>query len=131
MAAATLIFAVLASSYGVTVARRLAPSLLSTSGLHRHALRAANDQLSAFGHVRAPGESREAFARRLGAASPSLAGLTALHLRRVLGPPSAPAPAPAAVRAQLLAVRRELRASHPWHRRLFAALHPAPWIRSR
>jgi hypothetical protein len=77
----------------VKVYRRLAPWLYSGPDLPRVAYLCALDLLAQQGCLRHSGESREAFARRLGPQVPALLELTHLHLRRKLGKGEAADPA--------------------------------------
>lgn len=67
------------------VYRRLAPWLVSGPDLPRLAYLSALDLLAQQGCLRHSGESREAFARRLGPQVPALLELTHQHLSRKLG----------------------------------------------
>lgn len=127
--ALVLLFAVLAflvALYLVKLFRRVAPRLGRDRDAHRLALRAALDALADLGLVRARGETREGFAARVVARTPSLAPLTMLHLRAALGPPDAPRPA-AEARALHARVRAELRRAVPLHKRLAGAINPIGW----
>ncbi|MGK0359137.1 MAG: transglutaminase-like putative cysteine protease [Bradymonadia bacterium] len=93
---------------------------------HRYALRATLDRFADVGERRAFGETRERFAARLAETTPSLKALTLAHLRAAYG-----AGADADWRALSAAVRTELRAALPWHRRLLGALNPIGWIFTR
>lgn len=93
---------------------------------HRYALRATLDRFADVGERRAFGETRERFAARLAETTPSLKALTHAHLRAAYG-----SGADADWRALSAAVRAELRAALPWHRRVLGALNPIGWIFTR
>ena len=113
--------------YGIKVFRRLAPSLLRDRERHRWALRATLDAFADIGVVRQRGETREDFARRLGAVTPSLGALTMANLRAALGRSGTAAPG-SEVRALYRQVRAEYRKQIPLHRRLAGALNPIGWL---
>lgn len=115
-------------AYGIRLWRRWAPAFASPREAPRLSYRAALDAASALGLRRGFGETREAFAARLSPRSPAFAGLTALHLRRALGPPAAD-PQPERCRALLRQARRELRRSASAGRAFLAFLHPLAWWR--
>src|SRR5690606_24414855 len=103
--------------------------------------RAALDMLSARGLRRRYGESREAFARRMGAMAPSFGKLTGYHLSAALGGHADPQVAPAVPPAQpdmsdtdwsLLnrQVRQEIARHTPWWRQLLAIIDPFSWLRT-
>jgi protein-glutamine gamma-glutamyltransferase len=110
--------------------RRLRPALSDRRALPRTAYRAALDRLAEVGLSRLEGETREAFARRVGALSPAFADLTALHLRATLGPPDRPSD-PADVRAALRRALTELRQTRPWWLRAAGLLDPTSIYRAR
>jgi protein-glutamine gamma-glutamyltransferase len=94
--------------------------------------RAQLDRLSDVALRRAYGESREAFAARVAATSPSFGALTALHVAARFGRAADPARAP---RAQLHSLERDVArelASHvPARRRWAGVLNPYSWLGSR
>jgi hypothetical protein len=115
--------------YTVKLWRRLSPIWASAKAAPRLAYRAELDRLSELAIRRGFGESREAFAARVAAHSPSFAALTREHVgarfareRRV--PRSE-------LRPLALAVRRELAGAMPLRRRLLGALKPFSWLASR
>jgi len=112
--------------YGVKLWRRAAPSWSSGKSAPRVVYRAALDRLHDAALGRDFGESREAFARRIEAVSPSFRALTAHHVAARFGhEPSAP-------REELhelaTRVRRELSAHVPRGRRLLGSLNPFSWL---
>ena len=130
-AAGRLLLAALAlavvGGYGVRVQRRLSPAFASAAQCPRVAYRAALDRLSGVGLNRRYGESREHFARRLARLAPSLAPLTAAHLRAALSSAGPADPEP--LRLLSGRVGTELREAVPLWRRLLAALDPFCWMR--
>lgn len=123
-------------SYVVKFVRRVAPAMVSPASVHRAALRAVTDSLADAGIVRDFGETREHFARRVHNLAPSLTQLTMLHLRAALGAPRATHGAQIESESRDIRdlhgrVRRELRTSLKWHRRLLAFLNPVGWLRTR
>lgn len=120
--------------------RALSPSWHGDSAQYRLQFRACLDQLAAYGIHRRSGESREAFARRAGGTLPALQTLSDWHLQwtpgyglpllasqGVIAPPL---PA-AAWEAQRRALTKQLHASQPAWRKVWAWLHPVPWLYSR
>jgi transglutaminase-like putative cysteine protease len=116
--------------YAVKIWRRIAPALASRRSLPRVCYRAALDVLSERGVVRRYGESREAFALRVGDRAPSLAVLTARHAAAVWGG-RLPEGAGEEMRAAVRALRSEMARSVPWWRRALGILHPWSWWLSR
>jgi transglutaminase-like putative cysteine protease len=118
--------------YAAKIWRRLAPRFATAEALPWVGYRGALDMLSEVGERRRFGESREAFASRVRALSPSFEALTALHLRAALGPRSAvPADTRQTWRDGLLAVRREIGAGTKPARKILGALNPASFFGSR
>jgi hypothetical protein len=100
-------------------------------GTARLALRAALDRLAEAGLVRAPGETREAFAARTAATAPAIEPLTAAHLAAHFGgrpadSRSAARLARAVARQRAADPRRGARARVWWGR-----LDPWRWVRTR
>jgi transglutaminase-like putative cysteine protease len=133
------LLALLLAAWLVRIWRQQAPRIAGNGAdLHRLAYRAALDTLSAYGHNRRFGESREAFARRMSTCYPAFAIMSQTHLQLALGRPgdSLVASVPPAQTAQYWqqqrrALQNELRQQHsPWLR-LLALLDPVPWLRSR
>jgi protein-glutamine gamma-glutamyltransferase len=123
---AVLLALALPACYGVKLWRRWAPFLCAQRRLPLTAYRAALDALSEAGLRRWHGESREAFARRVGTASPAFADLTACHLRWALGG-GGPTREATSYLALLETIRRELAAGKSTSRRVLRALNPIPW----
>jgi transglutaminase-like putative cysteine protease len=126
---AVLVPLLLGLGYGVKLWRRLSPLWAGAGAAPRVAYRAQLDRLSELAITRRFGESRETFAARVAAHSPSFAGLTSRHVAACFGPLGVRA----AERPRELerAVQRELASSAPWYRRLLGVLHPYSWLASR
>lgn len=89
---AELLFALLiaggaacASGHAIKLWRRIAPRLIGDDRRGRRHLTLALDRLADAGLIRAPGETREAFARRVGPISPAFGALTDAHLASTFG----------------------------------------------
>ena len=108
---------------------RLAPRFLRGDALARAVYRAGLDALAGVALRRELGESREAFARRVGRAAPSFARLTQAHLGVAFG--SRRRLSDVELRAALADVRRELRGDLPFWRRALGALSPWTWLLAR
>jgi transglutaminase-like putative cysteine protease len=122
--------------YGAKLWRRVVPGFSRPSQLPRVGYRAALDRLTDAGMTRAYGETREAFARRVQARVPGLAGLTAMHVAAKLGDPSVPMSQrpefdPKVWDKGLSTIRGELPLSTPLWRRVLGALDPTTVLRSR
>lgn len=113
--------------------RRSRPLWAPADSLSRVGYRAALDVLTDAGLVRQPGETREAFARRLHDDVPVLTELTALHLRGALGRPGDADPERdrALWTGRLANLRYELQQTVPLWRRLLGFLDPSTPYRSR
>ncbi|HJL44023.1 MAG TPA: transglutaminase domain-containing protein [Myxococcales bacterium LLY-WYZ-16_1] len=115
--------------------RRLRPQWSAPERRVRHAYVALLDELAAGGTVRRQGESRERFARRVGAEVPAFERLTEAYLASVLGPPERSGrtrvrSGPGGLRLWrdgLVEAGRRL----PVWRRVLAWLHPVPYWRVR
>ncbi len=116
--------------YGIKAWRRLAPSLARAANVPRTSYRLALDQLAEVGVTRELGETREQFARRVEALSPSFGEASTLAVAVNLGPPGAPVDE-ARWRTLRERVRRELSSHTPWWRRLLGLLHPVSFLDSR
>ncbi len=125
-----LIALLISLAYGAKAWRLLAPGLVGPRSRPRVAYRAALDRLSAVGRVRASGESRERFARRLAELSPSLSPLTAVHLGTVFGR-GTPEDELAVLPDLAVGVGREVRRRVPRWRWLLGVLNPISWWWSR
>jgi transglutaminase-like putative cysteine protease len=122
--------------YAAKIWRRVVPGFSRPSQLPRVGYRAALDRLTDAGMTRAYGETREAFARRVQARVPGLAGLTAMHVAAKLGDPSVPMSQrpefdPKVWDKGLSTIRGELPLSTPLWRRALGALDPTTVLRSR
>lgn len=127
----TVVLGILVLHWLIKLWRRSRPLWAGSRALSRVGFRAALDQLTDAGLVREPGETREAFARRLGL--PALEELTALHLRGRLGDPNlAHRELSRAQWTGLLArLRVELTNTRPRWRRWLGLLDPTSIYRSR
>ncbi len=116
---------------------------------YRLVYRAALDLLAAHGLRRRIGESREAFARRMGTQLPAFALISQWHLAEVPGyafdpalamagaqsptntPTNTPQHSTAQWLAQFSALRQQLAQTQPTAVRVLASLHPLNWLQSR
>lgn len=108
--------------------RHWVPFICRLDRVPRLAYRSALDLAASVGLLRTFGETREAFAARLSARSPSFQALTTLHLQWALGAPGS-APEAARCLALLKSIRTELRATSTSGRRWLAFLDPFSWLR--
>jgi hypothetical protein len=120
----------LLTGYGIKLYRLWLPLNGSTGDLYRTSYRAVLDRLAGLGLQRQPGESREAFARRLATVTPAFNELTAQHLRRALGSNSGQQEN-FDWRRKSRQVHTELRNRLPWWRHCLAALNPYSWLMSK
>jgi len=118
------------AAYAIKFTRRVLPVVAGAPSTHRWAMRSALDRLADVGVVRAPGETREHFADRVGELTPNLRPLTMTHYRAALGA-GRPGDVAADARRQLSAVRSDLGRSLPWWKRIGAHLNPIGWLLSR
>jgi hypothetical protein len=122
----------LALAYLTKLWRLVAPHVIPGRAAARLAYRAALDRLAAAGILRARGEPRERFARRVAGAAPSFAALTQAQVASALGSARAK---PELERPRLVAlaggVGRELRRALPWWRWALGLVDPLSWLRSR
>ncbi len=110
--------------------RRTAPRFANEKQLPRVAYRAQLDRLAEVGLSRQKGESREAFAARVAAISPSFRELTRVHVGAHFG--SRREAARASELASLVrAGESERRRAFAWWRRLLGVLHPWSWLKAR
>lgn len=109
------------------IARRLAPRFASADRLPIASYRAALDQLGELALRRNPGESREAFARRVAAIAPSFEPLTRANVAAAFGSRRVD-PALETFRAKL---GDELARAFPFWRRLVGRLAFWSWLGSR
>ncbi len=126
---ARILAALLVIAYTVRLYRALAPRFVRPHQLYRVAYRAALDRLAGAGSRRRYGESRERFADRNVALSPSFARLTEEHLKSALG--SRQPGEEILLRHASGAVGRELRQRLPAWKRLLATINPVPWMLAR
>jgi hypothetical protein len=114
--------------YAVKLWRRALP-VFARSHLPRLAYRAELDRLAEVSIRRDFGETREAFARRIGEISPSFALLTEQHLAAKFA--RSQTIDGRQVRTLSRAVAQELRGGVSWWRRFLGALVPWTWLLSR
>ncbi|HKU41801.1 MAG TPA: transglutaminase-like domain-containing protein, partial [Polyangiales bacterium] len=114
--------------YAVKLWRRASPAF-ANGGLPRVAYRAELDRLSDVSLRRHFGETREAFAVRIAALSPSFPRLTERHLAAKFAREAAVDASE--VRQLRTAVAREVRQGVSWWKRWLGALTPWSWILSR
>jgi transglutaminase-like putative cysteine protease len=127
------LLAALAGLYAIKAWRRLAPFVVGATARPRVSYRATLDRLAEVGMTRAFGETREQFAARAAALSPSFAVATERMLAVSLGPPGVRGDAhdAAAWAANTAAVRREVNAATPPLRRWLGRVHPLSFLDSR
>jgi hypothetical protein len=106
----------------------LAPRLAGPRARPRVAYRAALDRLSAVGHARRRGETREEFAARVADLAPALGPLTWAHLGVYLGSRRPPPDDLGALPGQ---VARQVRRKVPLWRWALGIAHPFSWMGSR
>ncbi len=110
--------------------RRFAPRFASPKQMARVAYRAELDRLAEVGLSRRRGESREAFATRVAAISPSFRELTRVHVGARFG--SLRESGRTSELAPLMHVgESERRRAFVWWRRLLGVLNPWSWLRAR
>jgi transglutaminase-like putative cysteine protease len=109
--------------------RRAAPAFAGPAALPRVVYRAELDRLSEVDLFRRRGESREAFARRVARACPTLLSLTDRHVGARFG--SRRGTDRGELARLTRAVRGELRAAFPWWRRALGVLMPWSFFLSR
>ncbi len=126
-----LLLLLLLTAYAIKVYRQQVPYHAAPAQRYRLSYRATLDSLGALGLRRRYGESREAFAARMSAMSPSFAEMTRFHLRAALTQD----PAVRGAQTQQTdwqaldrRVRTELHARLPWWRRLLALINPVSWL---
>lgn len=127
--------ALVAAAYVWKLWRLFAPSFARGERRARLAYRAALDRLSAVGFLRARGEPRERFAKRLQAETPSFGPLTATHVGVAFGSRDALRSLDSGTSGSLTALARkvgtEARRAVPWWRWLLGVLNPISWLWSR
>jgi len=136
---AYLALVLLLLAYAIKVYRLRIPYHANPALCYRLSYRASLDRLSALGLRRRYGESREHFARRLSAMSPSFATMTYAHLLAALGRPEGQDNSSSAVTARLtepdwIALNRrihdEIRQHIPWWKQLLAFINPVAWLKT-
>jgi hypothetical protein len=126
IAAAALLFL-----YLIKLWRRVAPRFARGERYTRVAYRAELDRLSELGMSRKRGESREAFAARLGQLVPSFRPLTAVHVGVRFGSEQAKRKPKSELEAIVERLDQERRAAFRPARRLWAVLSPFSWLKAR
>jgi len=117
--------------YAVKIYRRVRPLFCGAGEFPRAAYIAALDMLSEGGHARWHGETREAFAERLSALSPSFIKLTGFHLRAWFLPPDrVEIPGPGASEVYS-ATKKEISDAIPLARKMAGLVNPFSWLFSR
>ncbi len=124
-----LLLAFLALAYAVKLYRALAPRFVRPGELYRVAYRAALDRLAGVGARRRFGESRERFAARHVALSPTFVRLTEEHLKCALG--SRQGGDQALLRRVGETVGSEMRQRLPAWKRLLGTINPVSWMLAR
>lgn len=107
--------------------RRLWPTVAPARALPRVLYRAELDRLAELSLRRRFGETREEFASRVAATAPSFRRLTAAHVGAAFGSRRSPDD----LRAVARELRREIRRSYPWWRRVVGAMNPWSWLLAR
>ncbi|MCK6550373.1 transglutaminase-like domain-containing protein [Myxococcota bacterium] len=130
-----MLAALVAAAYAWKTWRLVAPAFVRGERRARLAYRAALDRLSAVGFLRARGEPRERFAKRLQSETPSFVPLTATHVGVAFGSRDALRSLDTGASGSLTALARkvgtEARRAVPWWRWLLGLLNPISWWWSR
>lgn len=139
-ALALAFFALLLIAYSVKIYRLRAPYYAQPTQRYRLSYRAVLDTLSAHGLRRRYGESRESFARRLSATTPSFTTMTYSHLHKALGSQKNDSQQSQIVSVDIAQdidwlaldkrIREEIRQHEPLWRRILATLNPVSWLRT-
>lgn len=122
-----LLLAALAGAYSYKLYRRFLPRYCRPERYPDAAFRSILDTLCDAGFVRAPGEPRAAFARRVAEVSPAFHELTSYHLRLRLGDPSKVPVYP--WKETFEQARQEIRNSLTVERIWKGFLNPISWIK--
>ena len=123
-----LLAVVLFLLYLVKLWRRLAPTWAPAAALPRLLYRAELDRMGELAVRRAPGESREAFAKRVRDRFPSFEPLTNSHLAAAFGGHQ---PDLGGIRDEAAQLRRDIRSGFPLWKRFLGLLTPWSWLRSK
>jgi len=131
-----LLAAIVTILYLVKIWRRLRPRLVGAYGMPRVGYRAALDVLAEAGLSREYGETREGFAQRIKAVSPSFEKLTSMHLAAWFRSPdlelgARPELAKGTWKETLSAVKREVGRGAKLWRRVLGMLNPASFLDSK
>lgn len=129
--AGALLLALIISGYAVKFYRLWVPGHGNPKFQYRLSYRAALDWLAAAGLRRRPGESREAFARRVADRSPAFAPLTQAHLAVALGSGHQSSVAATDWQQMATTVSSEVRNNTPAWKLLLGYLNPFSWLLSR
>lgn len=121
---------VVLAGYSVKFYRLWIPAHTAADKQYRISYRAVLDKLSAIGMRRRYGESREQFARRASALTPTISEMTAAHLRRALGHTESP-DNPSQWTHLQQRIDQELRTSTAKSRRFVALINPFSWLMTR
>lgn len=128
-----LLLVMLLAAYVVKIYRLHVPRFAQPDTRYRLSYRATLDSLSALGMRRRYGESREAFARRLSAMTPTFSAMTRSHLETALSE-GKPAALEEARGIDWIAlnqrIRQEIRRHVPWWKHLLAFINPFAWMRT-
>lgn len=124
-----LLLGMAVANYAYKFFRRFEPLWCGPKRLPVAALRSAQDQLAEVGAIRAYGEGRLEFARRL--QLESLEPLTYRHLASTLGPQGVAEDHSKEILQLREKVHQQIARRYPWWRRLLGFLHPLSWWNSR
>ena len=125
-----LVVLTLLFGYTVKFYRLWIPTHTSADKQYHVGYRAVLDKLSAVGMYRRYGESREQFARRASAITPSIGRLTAAHLSRALGKTDLLDGTPQ-WNDMRKHIDQELRTSTATSRRVIALINPFSWLMTK
>ncbi|HAU24643.1 MAG TPA: hypothetical protein DCX09_08190, partial [Gammaproteobacteria bacterium] len=125
-----LLVAAMVLGYSIRSYRYFAPSVYGPEQQYRLAYRAALDQLAGVGVIRHYGESRERFAARAAATSPTIEPATATHLARSLGASDGDSTT-TDWKTIRRAIAKEIGQNTPRWRRALAFCNPYSWLFTR
>ncbi len=125
-----LLVAAMVLGYSIRSYRYFAPSVYGPEQQYRLAYRAALDQLAGVGVIRHYGESRERFAVRAAATSPTIEPATATHLARSLGASDGDSTT-TDWKTIRRAIAKEIGQNTPRWRRALAFCNPYSWLFTR
>lgn len=131
---AALLAAALLLAYTIKIYRLRIPYHAQPAAQYRLSYRAALDTLSALGQRRSYGESREGFARRLSATTPSFTAMTYSHLHTALDEERSKDQSSDSPQTDWLTLgkqlREEARRNTSWWKQVLAFLNPFSWLRT-